>query len=117
MRYSRFDATSGLYDVYDDGRGAPLNADLPVPQLGRIAGSIGSPASQSGRQLPAAARHVGKSWHPHGVIVTPAAGGALGAASDSVKAHPFLFAAAAGALIYVGFRVYVSEMQKWGERW
>jgi hypothetical protein len=77
MLYSRFDATRGLYDVFEDAVTRPVNADLPVPRLGAVVGGIGVPASEAGRPLPAGAKHVGESWHAKGLIVSPGQGGSL----------------------------------------
>lgn len=82
MRYSRFDETSGLYDVFEDGRGGALNADLPLPRLGSVQNGIGVPARSSGRPLPSGAKLVGSSWQPQGLIVASKALGAVGQADS-----------------------------------
>ena len=53
MRYSRFDEKQGLYEVFGDELGRPLNADLPVPSLSADVNGIGVPARFAGRPLPA----------------------------------------------------------------
>lgn len=116
MKYSRFNEAAGVYDVFEDGKHHALNSDLPVPTLPPADQGIGVASRHAGRPLPGAARRIGTSWRPVGVIVTGGATPGLGAVGDQIKSHPVLFAAGAGLLIYGMFRLYVSEMAKWGER-
>jgi hypothetical protein len=76
MIYSRFNDGLGLYEVFEDGTTHALNDDFPVPRLGPDAGRVGVPATEAGRELPAAARRVGTSWHAKGLVVRPRGAGA-----------------------------------------
>ena len=116
MRYSRFDERSGLYDVFEDGRQHALNADLPVPQLPAPDQGIGVAARFAGRPLPSRARHIGRSFRPVGVIVPSERPGALGDVRGFVREHPVVLLGAVGLFAYGAFRLYVSEMQAWGDR-
>lgn len=80
MRYSCFDATSGLYRVFEDDLQHPVNLDLPVPSMPAMINGIGAPAMDVGRALPRDAREVGTSWQALGVVVRcdGSAGGSLG---------------------------------------
>jgi hypothetical protein len=102
MLYSRFNPSRGLYDVYSDASTRPVNADLPVPRVGRSANGIGVPASLAGRTLPSGVTRVGESWHAKGIVVAPAGAVGLGAVSESGAVG--LFAAlgllAGGLVIY-----------------
>ncbi len=104
MKYSRFNEHLGMYEVYQDAKTHPLNADLPVPQLPPLVNGIGVAARTAGRPLPSGARKVGTSWHPVGLIVaTTSASSGLGTIADTVRAHPVLAllgAAAMGAGLY-----------------
>ena len=82
MRYSRFNAELGLYEVFEDTSTHALNGDFPVPRLGPDAGRIGIPATEAGRELPARAKRVGTSWHAKGLVVRPRQP-ALGGLGDS----------------------------------
>jgi len=83
MFYSRFDEKAGVYDVFEDDAERAVNADLPVPDLPSELNGIGVPASECGRPMPSGARHVGRSWSPRGIIVTPTPRGALSALGAS----------------------------------
>jgi hypothetical protein len=74
MIYSRFDDTSGLYDLYEDAEGRAVNSDLPIPVLGSPTNGIGVPASETGRPIPSGAKFVGKSWHARGMVAVPTGG-------------------------------------------
>jgi len=78
MIYSCFDAASGLYDYYETDEQKPLNADLPVPQLGSPDNPIGIPAIRAGRPLPSGARKVGRGWHARGMVANCKSGGMAG---------------------------------------
>lgn len=69
MIYSCFNARLRQYEVFEDGRGSAINADLPVPAIGLAVNGIGAPAMESGRKLPRDAKRIGLSWHPRGIIV------------------------------------------------
>jgi len=105
MRYSCFNPTSGLYDLYEDSTQLPVNGDLPVPKLASQAGKVGVPAIDCGRPLPVEARHVGTSWHADGFIVQ--CRGQLSGYDESPGSTSLLWiagAAAAAALVYVLLR-------------
>lgn len=69
MRYSRFNAQLGHYDVFEDQRTHAMNADLPTPKLTAMAGGIGVPSVDAGRDLPPGAKRVGTSWNAVGMVV------------------------------------------------
>jgi hypothetical protein len=71
--YSAFDEASGYYRYYEDSRGHPVNADLPIPPIAPEAGRVGAPARECGRTLPLDARPIGTGWHARGLIVASAA--------------------------------------------
>lgn len=69
MKYSCFNETKRCYDVYEDARGRPMNADLPTPSVPASSGGIGAPARECGRTMPADARYVGTSPTALGIVV------------------------------------------------
>lgn len=119
MRYSRFVPESGDYEIYEDRfgqAGHPINADLPTPAFGRVAGRVGIPASDAGRRLPPGARRVGRSWRPEGQIVIGGSAGFSGTVGETIVAHPVVAVTVAGLAMWGLFRLYVGSMQSWGER-
>jgi hypothetical protein len=82
MIYSRFNDQTAVYEVFEDSSTHALNGDLPVPQLGAMAGKIGVPATEAGRPLPTGARRVGTSWKAKGMVVR-AGSGSLGSIDKS----------------------------------
>lgn len=71
MIYSCFNEKAGHYEYFRDDRSAPINGDLPVPQLAdRQAGKVGVPARDAGRPLPKDARKFGVGWQARGMIVS-----------------------------------------------
>lgn len=101
MRYSRFDELSGLYDVFEDTKGHPINGDLAVPNLSsQVVRNIGVSGREAGRRLPSNAKLVGRSWHPQGVIVPSVRGGrgVLSGLSGPTDGAMGLFWIGAGAI-------------------
>lgn len=111
MLYSRFDAARGEYAVYEDGAHHALNGDFPVPQLGAEINSIGVPASEAGRRLPAGARYIGHSWHARGLVVNaaPSALGMTQAELGDVVVPVALIAGTAVALVWIFPRLFWHE--------
>lgn len=78
MIYSCFDAEQGDYRVFEDDGARAINADLDVPKFSSPT-KIGMPATEAGRQLPAGASQVGRSWSAQGIVVSCGKKRALGA--------------------------------------
>lgn len=103
MIYSCFDAASGLYDYYETSQKTPLNADLPIPQLGASDYGIGVPSIKAGRPLPPDAKHIGRGWHARGMIVSRS-GGAMGSISDlATSSTTWIVLFAVGAAVLFTF--------------
>lgn len=107
MIYSCFNDKLGLYEYYEDDRGHPTNGDLPVPSNGAPdAGSIGLPAMDAGRPLPAGARRVGTGWQASGIIVQCSNLGVRGLSglgqdlTETAKAHPLIFLVGTSLALY-----------------
>jgi hypothetical protein len=107
--YSRFDESSGLYDVFEDGQGKPVNSDLPIPSLGPPTNGIGVPASESGRPMPAGAKYVGRSWHARGVVLSPGSRASLSGIGDAEQNVAFF--ALLGLAVLGGFLYYWYDPQ------
>jgi len=103
MNYSCFDERTGLYTYFSDHRTHAANGDLPVPKLGGLmAGQIGVPAREAGRDLPSGAKKVGTGWRAKGVVVDcgfAAKAAGLGGLADLAGANllPFFGGALIGA--------------------
>ena len=106
MIYSRFDDTSGLYDLFEDAEGRAINSDLPVPMTGQMANGIGVPASEAGRPIPSSAKFVGKSWHARGIVATPGQGPALAGLGATTKGENIAVAFSLAGLAVLGLFVY-----------
>ena len=103
MFYSRFDEVAGVYDVFQDGVQRAVNADLPVPDMPAELNGIGAPASECGRPLPNGAVHVGQTWSPKGIIVTPKPRGSvsgLGSSEGIILVATPLVIVAIGVALY-----------------
>lgn len=96
MRYSRFDQKAGLYDVWEDASAFALNGDLPKAHVGPVIKGIAATSLQSGYTKPSGAKYVGRSWHPHGLIIPATSSQGLGGIpADSLNwAVPLLVAGA-----------------------
>jgi hypothetical protein len=104
MFYSRFHEIDGLYDVFQDDLQRAVNSDLPIPELPSELNGIGVPATECGRPLPSGATHVGRSWSPRGLIVTPKPRGTLAGLGASEGNMIVLFPL---ALVAIGLGFYL----------
>jgi hypothetical protein len=121
MIYSCFNEKAGHYEYFEDSRGHAMNGDLPVPSLsGMQAGSVGVPARDAGRPLPAGAKRVGTGWAARGMIVqcrptSVRSLAGLGATAGTTLPVGALIIGG-GLAVYGLFRIYMDSMQKWGRR-
>jgi len=103
--YSCFNARLGLYEYFKDHRHHPLNGDLPVPVFGAVAGEVGIPALDAGRQLPADAVPTGTGWSAKGMIVNcknVSVAGLSGLGYEDLKTNELFYIVMATGLGYAG---------------
>jgi len=106
MFYSRFDEAAGVYDVFQDNAQRAVNADLPVPDMPAELNGIGAPASECGRPLPNGAVHVGQTWSPKGIIVTPKPRVAMSGLGDASTLTTNMLSWASLSLVLTGALMY-----------
>lgn len=108
MRLSRWDPSTGIYDVYEAPHEmAAINDDLPIPEMPPrargVARELGVPSVECGRPLPPGAVHIGRSEFPLG-HVTPPAGVVLGATDAPARGSDFVaFLVGAAAVTAIWF--------------
>lgn len=89
MIYSCFNEQTGQYDYFQNGTTYPVNGDLPTPPSRSVAGSVGVPSREAGRDLPGDAAPAGSGRAARGMIVNCHSSG-FGELGEGTKAGGYI---------------------------